>query len=237
LVKELKAIQAAATKEKATETAGRIEKLIGKRQATFRGRMEELKVRRQRAQRIARQRAGQSQRPRRRGRQVPNVELRSFDGKTIKLAEHKDEIVVLEWFNLECPFSIYHHETKSTMADLARKYKDKGVVWLAVNSTNTTTAEANVAFAKKQKLPYPIIDDRSGRVGRAFGARTTPHVIVINKGTIVYDGAIDNAPMGKVQGGGEPINFVDDVLSKLTSGKEASLSSTKPYGCSVKYKQ
>jgi peroxiredoxin len=75
------------------------------------------------------------------------------------------------------------------MTALARKYKDKDVVWLAINSTNQTTPEANRAFAKKHKLPYPILDDRSGKVGRLFGAITTPHMFIIDKtGVVVYAG-------------------------------------------------
>ena len=237
MVKELKAIHAAATEEKATKTAAKIKELIGKQQKVYQVRLEELKVRQQRMQQAARMQADRQERPRRGGRRAPTPLLTGFDGKIVKLADHQDQIVVLEWFNFECPFSKYHHGTKRTMADLAEKYKDKGVVWLAVNSTHHTTPEANVAFAKKHKLPYPIIDDRSGRVGRAFGAKTTPHMIVIDKGTIVYDGAIDNAPLGKVQGRGDPVNYVDNVLANLTSGQKAPLSSTKPYGCSVKYKK
>jgi len=88
----------------------------------------------------------------------------------------------------------YHYEKASTMTELAKKYKDKNVVWFAVNSTNPTTPEANREFAKKYKLPYPILDDRSGTVGRLYGAITTPHLFIVNKdGVVVYDGAIDNA--------------------------------------------
>jgi peroxiredoxin len=168
------------------------------------------------------------------GKRAPQFELKSFDGKTIKLSDYRGKIVVLEWFNMECPFSLYHHKTKNTMADLANKYKSKNVVWFAVNSTNHTTPQANIAFAEKYKLPYPILDDRSGKVGRAYGARTTPHIFVINPGgRIVYDGAIDDSPMGNKKDG--VANYVDNVLAELTAGKAVSISNTKSYGCSVKY--
>lgn len=223
LVEELKAIHALAAREDADQTASRVEKLIARRQETFRNELEQLKGGRQGMLSGA--------------KKAPEAKLTSFGGQTFDLGHHKDKTVVLEWFNFECPFSRYHYETKQTMADLARKYEDKGVVWLAVNSTNHTTSEANVAYAKKHKVPYPIIDDRSGRVGRAFEAKTTPHMFVIHKGAIVYDGPIDNAPLGRIQGGGEPVNYVDQVLSRLTTGREVEPTSQRPYGCSVKYKK
>jgi len=162
--------------------------------------------------------------------------LKSFDGRTHKLSDFQGRIVVLEWFNMECPFSLYHYATKPTMAELANKYKDKEVVWLAVNSTNHTKPETNLAFVKEHKLPFPIIDDRSGQIGRAFGARTTPHMFVIDKdGVIVYQGAIDNAPMGKVEANVANINYIDQALSQLLAGQPVSTPVTPPYGCSVKY--
>jgi peroxiredoxin len=167
-------------------------------------------------------------------KRAPGFELNSFDGKTVSLSDYRGKIVVLEWFNIECPFSLYHHETKNTMASLANKYKSKNVVWLAVNSTNHTTPKANKTFSVKYKLPFPILDDRSGKVGRAYGAKTTPHIFVINpRGRIVYDGAIDDSPLGKKKEG--VVNYVDNALAELTAGKAVSISNTKSYGCTVKY--
>ncbi len=167
-------------------------------------------------------------------KRAPGFELNSFDGKTVNLSDYRGKIVVLEWFNMECPFSLYHYETKKTMAQLAEKYKSKNVVWFAVNSTNHTTPAANKTFAEKYKLPFPILDDRSGKVGRAYNAKTTPHIFVINpRGRIVYDGAIDDSPMGQKKEG--VVNYVDNVLAELTAGKDVSTANTKPYGCTVKY--
>ena len=124
------------------------------------------------------------------------------------------------------------------MIDLAKKYQDKNVVWLAINSTSTTTPQPNREFAEKHKLPYPILDDRAGTVGRQYGARNTPHMFIIDKdGTIAYRGAIDNAPLGKVQGDGTKINCVDQALAELTAGKAVTTPTTTPYGCTVKYAQ
>jgi len=165
---------------------------------------------------------------------APEFTLTNYDGKTISLSDYKGKIVVLEWFNYECPFVKYHYEKANTMVELANKYKDKNVVWLAVNSTKHLTTEKNRDFAEKHKLDYPILDDRSGKVGRAYSAKTTPHMFIIDtKGNIVYDGAIDDSPLGRKKEG--VINYVDKALAELTAGKEVSTPNTKPYGCSVKY--
>lgn len=165
---------------------------------------------------------------------APEFTLKNFDGKVISLSDYKNKIVVLEWFNYECPFVKYHYDKANTMIELANKYKDKGVVWLAVNSTKHLTVEKNKDFADKHKLSYPILDNRTGAVGRAYGAKTTPHMFIIDtKGSIVYNGAIDNAPLGRKRKG--ITNYVDNALAELTAGKAVNIPNTKPYGCSVKY--
>ncbi len=164
--------------------------------------------------------------------EAPQFTLTNYDGKKVSLADYKDKIVVLEWLNYECPFVVYHYEKPKTMAGLAAKYKD--MVWLAVNSTKHLTTEKNKDFAEKHKLTYPILDDRLGKVGRAYGAKTTPHMFIIDaKGKIVYDGGIDNSPMGSKKE--KTTNYVDKALAELTAGKAVSTPKTKPYGCSVKY--
>jgi peroxiredoxin len=170
--------------------------------------------------------------------EAPGFTLANYDGRQISLSDYGGKIVVLEWLNFECPFVKYHYETKTTMADLAEKYKDMNVAWLAINSTKHATRDQDREFAEKHKLPYPILDDRSGKTGRAYGAVTTPHMFVIDTGgSVVYNGAIDNAPRGKVDGGGEPVNYVDRALSELAAGKTVTTGRTKPYGCTVKYAQ
>jgi len=170
-------------------------------------------------------------------RKAPDFTLKSFDGKTVNLSDYKGKIVVLEWFNFECPFSAYHYETANTMVELADKYKGKNVIWLAINSTSHTTADENKDFSRRHKLEYPILDDRSGNVGHAYGATNTPHMYIIDiNGNIAYEGAIDNAPLGRKPAGGALINYVDKALAELTSGKTVSTPKTKPYGCTVKYR-
>jgi peroxiredoxin len=120
------------------------------------------------------------------------------------------------------------------MKSLAAKYKDKGIVWLAINSTHYATAEKDKAWAAKHGLSYPILGDRDGKVGKAYGARTTPHMFVIDtKGAIVYQGAIDDDQRWTNP---NPTNLVDKALGELLAGQPVSQAQTTPYGCSVKYK-
>ncbi len=236
---ELRAIHDLAVKEKATQTARRLERLIARYQREpGSGRTP----RPERLERSSRERPDRERPARQRrdvqdessGRRAPSFELSSFDGKSVSLSGYRGKIVVLEWFNFECPLSRYHYETKNTMVELAKKYKDKNVVWLAVNSTSHTTPEPNKTFAKRHGLPYLILDDRSGKVGRAYGAQTTPHMYIINpRGRIVYEGAIDDSPLGKKKVG--VVNYVDNALAELTARKAVSTAKTKPYGCTVKY--
>src|SRR4030042_766607 len=100
-------------------------------------------------------------------KKAPDFALKNYDGKEVKLADYKGKIVVLEWFNYECPFVRYHYEKASTMKDLAGKYKDKNVVWLAINSTSHQETSKNKEFAEGHNLLYPILDDTSGATGRA----------------------------------------------------------------------
>jgi len=229
-IAELQAIRELATKEKAGETAKRIEQLIERRRKEFEGRLPALPERPERP--LKPEGAERSDA----GKKAPEFTLNSFDGKQVKLSDYSGKIVVLEWFNFECPYVMGHYGERKTMVELANKYKDKNVVWLAVNSTSHITVEGNKQFAAQQKLPYPILDDRAGVVGHAYGAQTTPHIFIIDpRGNIVYNGAIDNAPLGKTQQGETYVNYVDKALAELTAGKPVTTANTKPYGCTVKY--
>jgi len=163
------------------------------------------------------------------GQPAPLFELTATDGKTYRLADFRDKIVVLEWWNQDCPFCV---AAMPTMKKLSTKYAEKGVVWLAIDSTHYQTAEKDAEAKKENKIPYPILMDTDGKVGRKYGARTTPHMFIIQKGTLVYSGAIDNGGRGKRA----TRNYVAEVLDALLAGKEPPIRTTKPYGCSVKYK-
>jgi peroxiredoxin len=137
--------------------------------------------------------------------------LTDHNGKQVTLSDYAGKTVVLEWLNYDCPFVKPHYEAR-TFANLAKKYSGHGVVWLTVNSTEYATGRTNKAWAEKYNLARPILDDRAGKVGRLFGATNTPHMFILDTaGKIVYDGAIDNAPLGKVEG--EYVNYVDKALA------------------------
>jgi|GEM_PF-142332 len=166
---------------------------------------------------------------------APTFTLQTHDGKEVSLADLRGKVVVLEWFNPDCPFVKRHHAKRSTMKDLAGKYAPKGVVWLAVNSTHYMDAAASAKWRAEWKLPYPVLVDQNGAVGRKYKAKTTPHMFVINQiGEIVYEGAIDSDPRG---GSKDPTNHVDAALADLLAGRPVGTPQTKPYGCSVKYAQ
>jgi len=159
------------------------------------------------------------------GQPVPDFELTGIDGKTYKLSEYKDKIVVLEWWNQDCPIS---RRYTPTMKELANKHAEKGVVWLAIDSTHYQTATKNVEYQRQNGIPYPILMDTNGKVGHLYEAKTTPHMFVVNKGTLVYNGAIDNR--------GDR-NYVAEALGAVLAGKPVPLAKTQPFGCSVKYKK
>lgn len=111
----------------------------------------------------------------------------------------------------------------------------KEVVWLAIDSSFYTTPEASRAFRTASSLPYPVLQDPQGDVGRSYGARTTPHMFVIDRsGVIRYDGAIDDDPHDEKK---TPHNHVTAAIEALLAGKAPGTTATDPYGCSVKYRK
>jgi peroxiredoxin len=159
------------------------------------------------------------------GEPAPDIMLKDTYGKEFKLSEFKGKIVVLEWLNPHCPVSKGKHEQK-VMQDTYKKYADK-VVWLGVDTTSGTKADSDRVYAAKMQLAYPILMDGDGKAGHAYGARTTPHMFVIDKdGKLAYDGAIDDK--------GET-NYVAAAVDAVSEGKPVAKPKTEPYGCGVKY--
>lgn len=164
-----------------------------------------------------------------------NFTLKDLNGQPVSLADFKDKIVVLEWTNYDCPFAKAHYQPDTmTTAKLAEKFADAGVIWLTINSTHYATTDTTRQWAEPLKLPQKVLLDPDGKVGKLFGAKTTPHIFILDKkGQVVYQGALDNAPLGKHEG--EYLNYADQALQELTTGKDLSVKETTPYGCSVKY--
>jgi peroxiredoxin len=164
---------------------------------------------------------------------APDFTLTDQKGNTVQLSDFKGKVVVLEWTNPDCPF-VQRHYKAGTMARLAKTYAGKGVVWLAINSTYYMNRKRDAAWAEQQQIAYPVLGDHDGKVGKAYGAKSSPHMFVIDaKGNIAYRGAIDNDASGEKKEG--VVNYVALALDAVLAGKPVAVTETRPYGCSVKY--
>ncbi len=167
------------------------------------------------------------------GKPAPAFTLKDETGKEHSLAQYKGKVVVLEWTNPECPFVKRHYEA-DTMATTLKGFDAKKVVWLAVDSTAHNTPEKSAAWKKTEGFSYPVLQDAPGAVGKSYGAKTTPHMYVIDEqGVVRYAGAIDDDPRGKSD---KKVNHVKTAVDALLTGKPVPATTTTPYGCSVKYK-
>lgn len=172
------------------------------------------------------------------GDMAPDFTLTGTDGKTYTLSEwtKKGNIVVLEWFNSECPFCVKHGK-EGTIKALASDYAGKNVVVLGINSgaPGKQGHGKDKAAVDAWKLNYPILNDETGKVGKAYGAKTTPHMFIVGTdGKVAYMGAIDNNARGD-KSEGEVKNYVRTALDQIIKGEPVTETETKPYGCSVKY--
>lgn len=173
------------------------------------------------------------------GEAAPAFQLKDLNGQQRSLADYKGKVVVLEWVNPNCPFSDRHAREK-TMSALNTKYGAKNVVWLGINSTNANHPNFMkpadiIAYNQKNGVNYPVLYDETGKTGKAFDAKTTPHLFIIDpQGKIAYNGAIDDDPSGR-KNKAERVNYVDGGLNAEIASKAVDPASTKPYGCSIKY--
>lgn len=175
------------------------------------------------------------------GQPAPDFTLSGIDGKQYKLSDFRGKLVVLEWFNSECPFVQKHYES-GNMQSLQAKYAGKGIVWLGINSTspqhsNYRDASRSQAILKEWKsTPAAFLLDPDGKVGQAYGARTTPHMYVVDPaGKLVYMGGIDDKPSASQRDIATAKNYVAAALDELLAGRAVSQNNTRPYGCSIKY--
>jgi peroxiredoxin len=171
------------------------------------------------------------------GQPAPTFSLQDQDGKTVNLADYKGKIVVLEWFNPGCPYVQRHYKADmNTMNNLYEKYSAKDVQWLAINTTAGNTAGSNKQAADKWNIKHPVLSDADSAVAKAYGAKTTPHMFIIDKqGNLVYAGGIDNDREGDK--GNDRVNYVDKALKEVLAGQTVSEPETEAYGCGVKYKK
>ena len=172
---------------------------------------------------------------------APDFTLTDLEGKPRSLKDFKGKWVVMEWFNKDCPY-VKKHYGSSNMQDLQKKYTEKGVVWLTINSSAKgkqgyeEAAEALKTKAALKALPTHLLADSNGAVGKLYGAKTTPHMYIVTpEQTIAYVGAIDDNSSSDASVIPKSKNYVVAALDAGMSGKAIEMQVTKPYGCGVKY--
>ena len=175
------------------------------------------------------------------GKPAPNFKAADVNGKAVSLSDFRGKTVVLEWNNPECPFVKKHYGSGNMQKAQAAAARD-GVVWLTINSGapgkqgHVSGAQAKALLAKAGARPTAYLLDPQGVVGKAYGAKTTPHMYIVNKaGTLVYAGGIDDKPTPRPADINGARNHVLAALSELKAGKAVSVATSRPYGCAVKY--
>jgi AhpC/TSA family protein len=176
------------------------------------------------------------------GQQAPDFVAVDTAGKQHRLSDFAGKFVVLEWTNPGCPF-VRKHYGSGNMPATQKAATEKGVVWLAVNSTERAAGDylkpaALDAWMKEQSAaPTAVLMDEDGVIGRAYAARTTPQLYIIDpKGVLVYAGGIDSIASSRVEDIKTATNYVNQALGEAFGGRPISAATTKPYGCSIKYK-
>lgn len=175
------------------------------------------------------------------GQAAPSFTLKGVDGKEYTLADFKGKHVVLEWVNYDCPF-VRRHYGSGNMQKLQKKYTTEGVVWLSICSSAPgkqgyfDIPEVKERMKNSNASPTAYLTDPKGDVGRLYEAKTTPHMFVIDpNGVLVYAGAIDDKPSTNADDDEGATNYVSAALDASMRGEPVEVTTSKPYGCSVKY--
>ena len=175
------------------------------------------------------------------GQAAPNFTLPDSNGRNVSLSDFRGRTVVLEWNNPGCPFVQKHYGSGNMQRTQATATRG-GVVWLTINSGapgnegHMNGTQANAFLSRSEARPTHYLLDPGGNVGRAYGARTTPHMYIINgEGNLVYAGAIDDKPTPNPADIEGARNHVLAALGEIRAGRAVSVPSTRPYGCTVKY--
>ena len=173
------------------------------------------------------------------GKAAPDFSLTDVDGKTHKLSDYKGKVVVLEWINPECPIVVNHYKAKN-MQETQKAAVADGAVWLQINSASYAGAQGDYNEQEVKEWQNKVgaaasayLRDRTGKVGRSYGATNTPHMYVINKdGTLAYQGAIDSGNSRNIS---SSTNYVKAAIESIKAGKPIEKTATKAYGCGIKY--
>ena len=176
------------------------------------------------------------------GQPAPDFTLTDTLGKTVHLSDYRGKLVVLEWVNPGCPY-VRKHYSSANMQGTQKETTTQGVVWLSINSTEKASydylAPPQLArwMVDQKAAPTLTLMDEEGKVGQAYGARTTPHMYIISpQGTLVYAGGIDSIASSRPEDVKSAVNYVKQGVSQALAGQPLSNATTRPYGCSIKYK-
>jgi peroxiredoxin len=175
------------------------------------------------------------------GEPAPDFSGVDTAGNTHSLADYRGQLVVLEWTNHDCPFVRKHYDAGNMQAQ-QREATAQGAVWLSVISSapgkqgHVSATEADRLTSERSAAPTAVLLDESGAIGRAYGARTTPHMYLVDRdGTLVYMGGIDSVPSSNPADIDKARQHLRIALAEVTQGKAVSEPVTRAYGCSVKY--
>ncbi len=176
------------------------------------------------------------------GQMAPDFTLKDVSGKTVRLSDYRGRHVVLEWNNPACPY-VQKHYKSGNMQTLQKEAAAKNVVWLAVNSTEAShgdylsPAQLGRWMNEQKAAPTATLMDEDGSAGRAYTARVTPHMYIVDpQGKLVYAGGIDSTPSARTEDIKTATNYVRKSLDESLAGKAVSQATTRPYGCSIKYR-
>ena len=176
------------------------------------------------------------------GQKAPEFKAVDVSGRAVALSDFMGKYVVLEWFNPGCPF-VRKHYNSGNMPATQKDALAKGAVWLAINSTERESSDWMSPSqlvrwqGEKASAPSATLLDEDGSIGRAYGARTTPHLYIVNpQGQLVYAGGIDSIPSARADDIARATNYVKQGLGEAAAGKAISVAASQPYGCSIKYK-
>ena len=176
------------------------------------------------------------------GDSAPDFTATGSDGQAYKLADFRGKFVVLEWHNQGCPYTIKHYQS-GNMERLQKEWTAKGVVWFTVISSApgqqgyVNAAQENDYMKRMNASPTAALLDPNGQLGHLYNAKTTPQMVVIGPtGTMLYNGAIDDRPSTSISDIAGAKNYLTQALTEAMAGKPISTATTRPYGCSVKYR-
>lgn len=175
------------------------------------------------------------------GERAPDFSVVDAHGNVHSLSDYEGQYVILEWLNHGCPFVKKHYDGNN-MQEMQRRYTEEGVIWLSVVSSAPGTQgymepeETLKTKEEKNAAPTAILLDVDGTMGRAYDARVTPHMYIINpEGIVEYNGAIDDKPTARLRDLEGAHNYIDAAMASLRNGEEVEVRTNTPYGCTVKY--